>query len=81
MVTLAKNTRFDSPVSLNIERDVLTRARAAVAGLRGSELAIDGGLSGLVNDALVSRLEEIERLHNDGRPFAMVDRLKRGRSI
>lgn len=78
---MAKSTRFDSPVSLNLERHVLTRARAAVAGLRGSESAIDGGLSGLINDALVVRLDELERDHNGGLPFAIVDRLKRGKSV
>lgn len=71
-------SRFTTALSVNIEPDVLARARAAVAALRGTDDAVDGGLSGLVNAALKDALDRLEQVHNGGAPFPVVERLKRG---
>jgi heptaprenylglyceryl phosphate synthase len=72
---------LDSPFSTNIEGDTLARARATVAALRGTDRAIVGGMSGLVNDALRAEIERLEAEHNAGIPFPDVARLKRGKAI
>ena len=69
---------FTTALSVNVEPEVLSRARAAVAALRGTDHAVDGGLSGLVNAALKDALDRLEALHNGGDPFPEVRRLKRG---
>lgn len=71
-------TNLTAALNVNVEPQVRARAKAAVAALRGSEDAVDGGLSGLVNAALAHELRRLEREHNGGRPFPVVERLHRG---
>ena len=71
-------TQLRAPLAVNIDPQVRERARAAIAGLRGTEDSIDGGMSGLVNAALAHELRRLEVEHNDGKPFPNVDRLHRG---
>ncbi len=79
--TAVSATRFNSSLSANVESSTLARARAAVAGLRGTEHAIEGGMSGLVNEGLLQVVEQLEATHNNGEPFPDVDRLRRGRAL
>lgn len=55
--------RLTAKLGVVVEPDVYGRARAAVFHLRGTEHAIAGGLSGLVNTALQHELERLEQEH------------------
>jgi len=68
-------------VGISIDRLTRDRARAAVAALRGTDAAIDGGLSGMVERLLAREVSRLERKHNDGQPFPDVDRLTTGPGI
>lgn len=68
-------------LSVRIDADVKARARGAVFALRGTEQAIDGGVSGLVERLLSRELGRLEKRHNAGEPFPLVDQLPRGPGI
>lgn len=73
--------RLDTPLGIKLSADTAARARAAVAGLRGSEHAIEGGLSGLIEQALQRELRRLERAHNGGERFPDVERLPKGPGV
>lgn len=73
-------SELKAQVAVNVEVDVRARARAAVAALRGTEHAIAGGMSGLVNQALIREARRLERAHHGGEPFPQVDGLTPGRT-
>lgn len=73
--------KLDAQIGVNVTAETRARARAAVAALRGTEAAIDGGLSGLVEQALAREVKRLERAHNDGQPFDQVHGLTRGPGV
>lgn len=68
-------------VGILIDRATRDRARAAIAALRGTDHAIDGGMSGLIETLLAREVKRLERAHNGGQPFPDVDRLPAGPGI
>lgn len=71
----------DAQLGVNVTVETRDRARAAVAALRGTDAAVAGGLSGLVEQALLREVKRLERLHNGGVPFDQVDGLTRGPGV
>lgn len=64
-------------LSVRIDKDVKSRARAAAAALRG-DAAVAGGVSGIVERLLLREVTRLEKAHNAGDRFPAVDRLPRG---
>ncbi|MCL2542307.1 MAG: hypothetical protein FWE71_07610 [Nocardioidaceae bacterium] len=74
-------SRLDTPLGIKLSAETAARARALVAGLRGTPEALDGGLSGLIEQALERELRRLERAHNGGQRFPDVERLPKGPGV
>ncbi|SHG91746.1 hypothetical protein [Streptoalloteichus hindustanus] len=66
--------------TINFDRGVLDRARAAATYLAAREPASGvRSLADIVNLAVAARVAELEKLYNDGKPFRPVYRMPPGR--